>query len=184
MGARKQAHIRLCGVLVKRDSHFRRKCSCRSIPPQHSTQELSPKVVIITAHTPQSLLDVGTVGLPIAYALRATTPLLCIHRPPIAASPTHRTAERQPCRGANSLRPHPDGPHALFGRRPSQLDARPRVFWPEAIAARWSCGPHVTPASNRRRRCRAGVGIIHTTGTSEMCRPQPDHFLLYLKTLC
>jgi hypothetical protein len=76
MGARKQAHIRLCGVLVKRDSLFRRKCSCRSIPHRHSTQELSPKVVIITSHTPQSLLNVGTVGLPIAYALRATTPLL------------------------------------------------------------------------------------------------------------
>jgi hypothetical protein len=76
MGARKQAHIRLCGVLVKHDSHFRRKCSCRSIPPRHSTHELSPKVVIITSHTPQSLLDVGTVGLPIAYALRATMPLL------------------------------------------------------------------------------------------------------------
>jgi hypothetical protein len=27
---------------------------------------------------------------------------------------------------------------------------QPHVFWPEAIAARWSCGPHVTPASNRR----------------------------------
>jgi hypothetical protein len=23
--------------------------------------------------------------------------------------------------------------------------AHTRVFWPEAIAARWSCGPHVTP---------------------------------------
>jgi hypothetical protein len=45
------------------------------------------------------------------------------HITPIAASATspHRTAERQPCRGANSLRPHPDGPHTPFGRRPSLL---------------------------------------------------------------
>jgi hypothetical protein len=126
MGARKQAHIRLCGVLVKRDSLFRRKCSCRSIPPRHSTQELSPKVVIITSHTPQSLLDVGTVGLPIAYALRATMPLTS---------------------------------YFLIAILRAGILYFTRVFWPEAIAARWSCGPHVTPASNRRRRCRAGVGM-------------------------
>jgi hypothetical protein len=81
MGARKQAHIRLCGVLVKRDSHFRRKCSCRSIPLRHSTH----------------------------------------------------------------------------------------VFWPEAIAARWSCGPHVTPVSNRRRRCRAGVSRPPTPRALRRC---------------
>jgi hypothetical protein len=34
------------------------------------------------------------------------------------------------CRGANSLRPHPDGPHA-FARLPS-LPTPTHVFWPEA----------------------------------------------------
>jgi hypothetical protein len=64
-------------------------------------------------------------------------------------------AERQPCRGANSLRPHPDGhtllpthsrPRVYLAGGHRHLLAATRVFWPEAIAARWSCGPHVTPA--------------------------------------
>jgi hypothetical protein len=44
----------LWGMRVKRDSLFRRKCSCKSIPHRHSAQELSPKVIIITDPTPQS----------------------------------------------------------------------------------------------------------------------------------
>jgi hypothetical protein len=56
-----------------------------------------------------------------------------------------------------------------------------RVFWPEAIAARWSCGPHVAPASNRRRRCRAGVDDAHPrAGTSEMCRLRCDHATTFM----
>jgi hypothetical protein len=111
----------------------------------------------------------------------------------------HRVAERQPCRGVNSLHPHPYGPHTpahlcimAVGHRSTRKP--PHLFWPEAIAARWSCGPHVTPASNRRRRCRAGVShaptaralrrcAAYVAPTSSLlpillCLPQPDHFLL------
>jgi hypothetical protein len=42
MGARKQAHIRLCGVLVKRDSLFRRKCSCIHRPPITPITPIAP----------------------------------------------------------------------------------------------------------------------------------------------
>jgi hypothetical protein len=74
------------------------------------------------------------------------------HRSSVELRP-YRSAERQPCRGVNLLRPHPYGPHIPHA-----------CLWPEAIAARWSCGPHVTPASNRRRRCRAGVSRPITYG--------------------
>jgi hypothetical protein len=105
----------------------------------------------------------------------------CIHRPPItpitpiaaSSTPSHPQSVSL-CRGANSLRPHPDGPHTLLLGYHHFL--RPHTLWPEAIAARWSCGPHVTPASNRRRRCRAGVDdATHSQGTSEMCRLCYDH---------
>jgi hypothetical protein len=101
------------------------------------------------------------------------TRLLCTDITPIApmaASPTLHPQSVSLCRGANSLRPHPDGPHTRFCSAtitprahpcfwPEAISPRasPHKFWPEAIAARWSCGPHVTPASNRRRRCRAGI---------------------------
>jgi hypothetical protein len=117
----------------------------------------------------------------------------------MAARQPHRVAERQPCRGVNSLRPHPYGPHTpahpcilATGHRSTRKPTH--LFWPEAIAARWSCGPHVTPASNRRRRCRAGVShaptaralrrcAAYVAPTSSLlpillCLPQPDHFLL------
>jgi hypothetical protein len=57
--------------------------------------------------------------------------------------------------------------HAYFLAGGHRTPRQPHVLWPEAIAARWSCGPHVTPASNRRRRCRAGVDDAH---------PQHGHF--------
>jgi hypothetical protein len=57
----------------------------------------------------------------------------------------------------------------FFGHRPSPTRQPTHVFWPEAIAARWSCGPHVTPASNRRRRCRAGVSRPPTPRALRRC---------------
>jgi hypothetical protein len=58
----------------------------------------------------------------------ATTPSIAPITPiaPMAASATRRSAERQPCRGVNLLRPHPDGPtRFLAGGHRSSVELRP-----------------------------------------------------------
>jgi hypothetical protein len=111
------------------------------------------------------------VGWTAHHATNFRRKFSCIHRPPITRSYSSyfsvshliAPAERQPCRGATSLRPHPYGhpygPHTLllgyhhflrprvFGRRPShpasaayilagdhRTPRQPHIFWPEAIA--------------------------------------------------
>jgi hypothetical protein len=80
--------------------------------------------------------------------------------PPIAIllllwprQPPRRTAERQPCRGANSLRPHPYGPH-IFADCIAERQPTP-VFWPEAIAtsrpAHTLAGGHLSVSATRTR---------------------------------
>jgi hypothetical protein len=98
---------------------------------------------------------------------------------PMAASATssHRRASAHTRLLAGGHRHQSARTH--FGRRPSLRVSHSHTLWPEAIAARWSCGPHVTPVSNRRRRCRAGVDDAHPQhGTSEMCRLCCNHSLL------
>ncbi len=71
MGARKQAHIRLCGVLVKRDSHFRRKCSCIHRPP------ITPIAPIAASDTSSQRRASASVGASIYRAPSRTALRRC-----------------------------------------------------------------------------------------------------------
>jgi hypothetical protein len=114
----------------------------RVLPPAHPQSVSHVGASIYCART-----RMAHTYLPIAS--QSVDPHTCFWPEAIATSqPTRRIAERQPCRGANSLRPHPHGPthicllhyrasartrvfgrrpsppvspHACIGRRPSQL---------------------------------------------------------------
>jgi hypothetical protein len=107
----------------------------------------------------------------------------------MAALATHRTSERQPCRGANSLRPHPDGPPALFGRRPSPPHGphthflagghhtshgrHTRTFWPEAITLR-TAATHAFWPEAIAARWSCGPHVTPASNRRRRCRAGVD----------
>jgi hypothetical protein len=143
-------------------------------------------------HTTPTYSSYGSVSHHIA-PLRVSHVWHCARTLPPTLIPHAQLSMRQPCRGANSLRPHPDGPHTLLlgyhhsTRSPVYLAGR-SSHSPVSAACILAGGhrssvelrPSRNPSSNRRRRCRAGVDdATHTTGTSEMCRLCCDHGLLF-----
>jgi hypothetical protein len=111
----------------------------------------------------------------------------CKPRPPItpiapmaaSSTPSHRRASAMCGIAPASGRPTPA--HVFFGRRSSH--SHTRVFWPEAIAARWSCGPHVTPAQIVGDDAELGY-LAPPTARHFGDVPPSVRPLLTLKTLC
>jgi hypothetical protein len=83
--------------------------------------------------------------------------------------------------GRVSLYAPPPISHTCFGRRPSPPVRPHACTLAGGHRSSVELRPSRNPSSNRRRRCRAGVGMpTHSTGTSEMCRLCRNHATTFM----